>query len=425
MKFKVPLPVILSALAAAVAGSLFLSTAARRQRTAEAFRAVAAATASGTKPTYAQRTAGAALLLSRPLPAGMGRESAVRERMQAALAIMNRVDRTRALLALMRDFTTADFCAALDSYPVSMAGRRDEFFMTLFDELGKRDPDAALDYAAHAPGMEEVAGKLLFESGVDSVMEWTKADPSGKRLRAVVDRLMKENPAFALEALGALPVEQWRKPLALLIQNNDGNSREDVQKWFDGLTDPVQRRAAETTILQFLGKDALEPGGLARREPPPRFSFDYIGQWIVEEPAGAREAVAQLPAGPQRRRSVEIIMTDALQHSDNPAEVMAQFAGDLDGKLRAAAVEGLAYRDGALALERSGTLIEDPTEREIADVRTLAIWAENHEPEARKWMDDHQVSDNVRTRANEEIERRKKSARDEFLESEQAKATGR
>lgn len=418
-----------------IATALVLHTAAARRSAANARRLASdAANARDAGDSGKTQAGPLSAPSSRQSLDGADHDAALDKRLRSLFAVANILDRTRTLLALMKDFTADDFRIALDACPPGVGGRLNLEFERIFDEWSDRDPQAAVAYTRRNEDLATLPLRNWTASDPDAALRWVRdqaaTDPEGKLLGAFISCVAGSDPGLAFEQLRDVSPQTRDATLARILRDRDPVSRDAMIRWLDSLEDPAEHAAAARTIFSnWPYTEALEQKfALLKRNPEllgDQPAEGIFSQWQKADPSAAREAFEQLPPGQIRRNALQEMISQVLEGGDAEAasEMMTCYPQDVDDALLATALSRSHYPHPGWNLEHTD-LIQDPAVRDDLQAGLLYSWQQDEPDAAREWMSRHELSPRTREKLQQYSAASESEEQDE-TETEQAKAVGR
>lgn len=399
-------PTLLAGLIAALAVSLFVRTAISRADHAKT-RRIAAEEATRA-PAPRREEVPIASGRAQKLPAaGPARDLAIGKRIRAALSIGHSLERTRALLELLKELNGEDFKVALDAYKELFPGNRGDEFKMLSREWGRRDPKAALNYAADDFSLKMEIFDEWSRSHGEAALLWAREEASAEDrshfIGLAISAMAGRDPQLALDHLEGLGEESVVRSLSSMLYLSGDDATAKVLGWIDGLDDPAQRISAVKIVFNCWRIDhAQEKFDLLLRNPGALegqgVSLDEaFGTWILADPTAARAALDQLPESPQRSGAIQqsILKLFSEGKVETAMEMVATYPAEGNDRLFQNCVAALSGSDTPRALEHAH-LIKDPYTHNQAYAGIMGTWIREEPEAARQWLDRNGLPAGVR-----------------------------
>ncbi|WP_367873144.1 hypothetical protein [Luteolibacter sp. Populi] len=403
MKLHRSIPWLIASLTAIAALSLMLHTAVLRHSAAKVLR-LAAEEAARSSPRHAGQEEEGAGHASRLPPGGPEREAAIGKRVRAALSKGHAFERTRALLALMKEFTPDDFRVALDLHRSLFPGDRGEDFSALLDEWRRRDPKAAMTQATQDTSVRMEVFDGWAKSDEKAAFEWAREEAPPDQQQAfmahIIAVMARRDPALALDHLMMLDPGARLMALSPMLYLSGSDATEAALNWIDSVEDPAERKAALKVVFTSWTSDkAQEKLALLLRNPEALAEVDLGGafaNWASADPAAASAALDEIPAGPARRSATQAAILWSFSNDVEAAlGIVDRYPGEVDDRLFQNCIVALSGRDPGRALEHAH-LIKDPYTHDETYTGIIAGWINDEPAASREWLGKNKVPDGVR-----------------------------
>lgn len=403
MKLNRSIPWLIASLTAVAALSLILYTAASRHNAAKVRRLAGEEAVRASPRPGGQEEEGAGHA-SRLPTGGPEREAALGKRVRGALSKGHAFERTRALLALMKEFTADDFRVALDMHQSLYPGDRGEDFMALLDEWRRRDPKAALTHVAQDFSVRMAVFDGWAKSDEKAAFEWARegAPPDQQEafMAHIIAVMARRDPGLALDHLMMLEPRARLKALSPMLYLSGSDATEAVLGWIDSVEDPAERKAALKVVFTSWTSDkAQEKLALLLRNPEALAEIDLgkaFADWASADPAAASAALDEIPAGAARRDATQAaILWSFASDVEAALRIVDRYPGEVDDRLFQNCIVALSGRDPGRALDHAH-LIKDPYTHDETYTGIIAGWINDEPVASRLWLGKNKLPDGVR-----------------------------
>lgn len=386
---------------AVTAAGLFLHTAVSRHERERALHAAATQQPEGKEKREVQSARSGSRQTGKPQAAA---GKTVGQQMQALLGTANRLDQTRALLTLMKDFSSDDFRLALESFNGAPGGENHRIWVTLLKEWIRLDPAATMAFIL--PQKSQIPDVIRMWADLDApaLGNWLKALPNSEEKALLLEKaipiVMEKEPEWGLNMMSGLTGRSRASVLRGLCGQEAGAPLEAAIRWTDSLQDATERRDAILTLCSFPSpRHASLQFALLLRNPdvlPEVNLTSLFSNWPDAELETAEAAIEKLPAGELHTAALQGAVP-AMLASTRPGlawTLMERHPDEVDDALLAAAARSVRRPSEGLPF---AARIQDPYLRDKSYAETLDRWIDGWgDGEAQKWMAEHPVSDSVR-----------------------------
>lgn len=325
------------------------------------------------------------------------------------------IDRASDLLKLISTLGPNDFKQVVaDFRALGITGERMSEYGMLLHAWAKTDPLGALDYAEQNTGTQFARQTILTSwAGTDpeSAILWAKEHHTGEKanpwLIGVIRGIASNDPTRATEVLHDLPLSRERgTALASIIPHIASQGHETAIRWLDTITDDRLHIGATSYLAASLAKtDAPATADwvstLGESEEKARAAGEVADQWADDDLPSAIAWTDTLDGNSKSSAAREIIGPYA---KENPSEAAAWLHTMTDdpkyNDISRSYIWNTARSHPEFSLAQVGE-IQDPKTQERYYERILKRWKSQEADAAQTWMDNHQVSDELREKVNQ------------------------
>lgn len=326
----------------------------------------------------------------------------------------NPIDRTADLLELIHSLNPDDFEQVVaDFRALGITQDRMSEYTMLLHAWAQVDPLEALDYAEENTGNRFARQTILASwasTDPESAVLWAKENYSGDGanpwLVGVIQGVASKDPTRATEILHDLPLSTERgTALASIIPHIASQGKENALLWLNTITDERLLTGATSYLAASLAKtDAPATAewveSLAESEGKSRALGEIAEQWADQDLPTAIAWTNTLDSTSKSSAAREIIGPYA---RENPSEAAAWLHTMSDtpqyNDISRSYIWNTARSHPEFSLAQVGE-IQDPKTQNRYYERILQIWNERDAGAADAWMNDHDVSDELRKKIN-------------------------
>ncbi|MDB6079729.1 MAG: sigma-70 family polymerase sigma factor [Akkermansiaceae bacterium] len=338
--------------------------------------------------------------------------AAKERRLRSLAALTDPLARSRALLLLVDDLGPADFPPLLAACREMHLTADADICRLLLAAWTKINPTAAVDGAAGDPPALKIVIAAWSSLDPQAAFDWVDRHATGKLanqlLPLVIPSITAGHPESAIAKLSELDEATRTATLPGITAEIMKGGDAAIENWLDSFAAGRPRQEALAAVVGNISVDHPQQalpwlrkysGDLGSRFPATGATALFTA-WSDRDPAAAREAFATLEPGTGVHREALQGLIEGQALKQDPvalAALLNQYPAELDFLL--------VYRGIALTYEKEPAIALDllshmPPDRDLAEYygELLRVWSEKDANAAGKWLDAHEVPEEVRKR---------------------------